>query len=139
MQTRCQHCHRPIALSKDTVHAALDAMSIEGLEHYYMLHCPHCRKLYRVPRVDLVRAAPDWKPPVQKTREPVPSEPATSKPVAGEPATSRPATSKPATSKAATSKPATSMPAPRKPATSKPVTSKPATRKPATRKPAKKK
>jgi hypothetical protein len=124
MQTRCQHCHRPFALSKETVHAALDEMSTEGLEHYYMLHCPHCRKLHRVPRVDLVRAAPDWKPPVRKTGEPAPSKPAASEPAPSKPAASEPATTKPAS---------------RKPAATKPATRKPAATKPATRKPAKKK
>ena len=63
MQTRCQTCHRPFALSKDAVHAALDYMAAEHLEHYYNVQCPHCHKLAHVPRSDLLRAAPDWKEP----------------------------------------------------------------------------
>jgi len=61
MQTRCQNCHRPFALSKEAVHAALDNMAAEHIEHYYNVQCPHCHKLARVPRSDLLRAVPDWK------------------------------------------------------------------------------
>jgi hypothetical protein len=69
MQLRCQNCHRPFALGKDVIHAALDAMAAEHLEHYYNVPCPHCHKLTRVPRTDLQHAAPDWKEPseVEKT------------------------------------------------------------------------
>ena len=63
MQTRCQTCHRPFALSKDVVHAALDNMAAQHMEHFYNVQCPHCHKLTRVPRTDLLRAAPDWKEP----------------------------------------------------------------------------
>ena len=63
MQTRCQNCHRPFALSKEVVHAALDTMATQHLEHYYNVQCPHCHKLTRVPRTDLLHAAPDWKEP----------------------------------------------------------------------------
>jgi hypothetical protein len=61
MQTRCQNCHRPFALSKDAVRAALDVMAAEGLEHYYNIPCPHCHKATRVPRSELLRADTDWK------------------------------------------------------------------------------
>ena len=63
MQTRCLNCHRPFALSKDIVLAALDDMAAKNLEHFYNVQCPHCHKLTRVPRGDLHRAAPDWKKP----------------------------------------------------------------------------
>jgi hypothetical protein len=63
MQTRCQNCHRPFALSKDLVHAALDNMVAQHMEHFYNVQCPHCHKLTRVPRTDLLHAAPDWKAP----------------------------------------------------------------------------
>jgi Zn finger protein HypA/HybF involved in hydrogenase expression len=64
MQTRCQNCHRPFALSKEIVEAALDDMAVKHQEHYYNMPCPHCHKLTRVPRADLLHAAPDWKEPV---------------------------------------------------------------------------
>jgi hypothetical protein len=69
MQIRCQNCHKPFALSKEVVHAALDAMAAQHLDHYYNVQCPHCHKLARVPRTDLQHAAPDWKEPagVEKT------------------------------------------------------------------------
>ncbi len=63
MQTRCQNCHRPFALSKDIVHAALDDMAAKHMDHYYSVQCPHCHKLTRVPKVELLHAAPDWKEP----------------------------------------------------------------------------
>ena len=51
MQVRCQNCHRPFALSKEVVNAALDAMAAQHLEHFYNLlaalivrqHAPHGR------------------------------------------------------------------------------------------------
>jgi hypothetical protein len=69
MQIRCQNCHRPFPLNKDAVHAALDAMAAEGLEHYYNIPCPHCHKATRIPRSDLSRAAPDWKKPELRSAE----------------------------------------------------------------------
>jgi phage FluMu protein Com len=59
MQIRCQQCHRPFAMSKEAVHAALDHMAAENLAHYNA-HCPHCRKANRVSFEELQRAAPDW-------------------------------------------------------------------------------
>ena len=59
MQVRCQHCHKPFALSKETVHAALDMMAEEDL-HHYNVKCPHCRKTTQVPKDELLRHAPDW-------------------------------------------------------------------------------
>jgi len=61
MQIRCVHCHKPFALNKDAVHAALDAITAEGLGHYNV-HCPHCGRTNRVSRQELQRSAPDWRP-----------------------------------------------------------------------------
>jgi phage FluMu protein Com len=59
MQIRCQHCHRPFGLGKDTIHAALDFLATENLAHYNV-NCPHCGKANHVSRVELQRAAPEW-------------------------------------------------------------------------------
>ena len=59
MQIRCFHCHKPFALSRETVHAALDYLSEENLGHYNA-QCPHCRRVNKVSRDELLRAAPDW-------------------------------------------------------------------------------
>ena len=61
MQVRCTHCHKPFALNKDAVHAALDAITAESLGHYNV-HCPHCGRTNRVSRRELQRSAPDWRP-----------------------------------------------------------------------------
>jgi phage FluMu protein Com len=61
MQIRCQNCHKPFALGKEAVHYALDTMSSEDLQHYDV-KCPHCRRVNRVSREELLRAAPDWSP-----------------------------------------------------------------------------
>jgi phage FluMu protein Com len=63
MQIRCQNCHKPFALSKETVHEALDAIAQQGLSHYDAA-CPHCRRVNRISRPELLRSAPDWKAPV---------------------------------------------------------------------------
>jgi len=59
MQIRCQQCQRPFALSKEQVYAALDEMAPEKLTHYNV-NCPHCRKVSRISRKELLRYAPDW-------------------------------------------------------------------------------
>jgi phage FluMu protein Com len=59
MQIRCYHCHRPFALGKETIHAALDVVVAENLSHYDA-PCPHCRRINRISRQALERAAPDW-------------------------------------------------------------------------------
>ena len=59
MQVRCQQCHKPFALSKETVHAALDMMTGQEL-HHYNAKCPHCRKITQVSKTELLRAAPDY-------------------------------------------------------------------------------
>jgi hypothetical protein len=61
MQIRCYQCHKPFALSKDIVHEALDTLTEQDLGHYNA-QCPHCRRINRVSRDELLRAAPDWKP-----------------------------------------------------------------------------
>jgi phage FluMu protein Com len=59
MQIRCYHCHRPFALSKETVHFALDMIQAENLSHFDA-PCPHCRRINRISPDELHRAAPDW-------------------------------------------------------------------------------
>jgi len=61
MQIRCNNCHRPYALSKDAVEAALETAFAEDLNHYNA-SCPHCRRVNRISRKELQRAAPNWKP-----------------------------------------------------------------------------
>lgn len=68
MQIRCTNCHKPFAISKDTVNAALDAIHAEGLNHYNA-QCPHCRRANRLSPEELHRAAPDWQPG-QTSQEP---------------------------------------------------------------------
>ncbi len=59
MQLRCQQCHKPFALSKDAVHAALDTME-ENNYHHFDVSCPHCKRANRISRQELLRAAPEW-------------------------------------------------------------------------------
>jgi transposase-like protein len=47
-------------MDKEVVHAALDQLVSEHLGHYNV-HCPHCGKANQVSRIELQRAAPDWK------------------------------------------------------------------------------
>ncbi len=63
MQIRCTNCHRPFALGKAEINAALDLISTQGLSHYDA-HCPHCRRVNRVSPKALRRGAPEWKKPV---------------------------------------------------------------------------
>lgn len=72
MQIRCYNCHKPFALGKDAVHAALDTLNAEGLSHYNA-YCPHCRRANRVSREELQRAAPDWKGDNEETKKQVES------------------------------------------------------------------
>jgi phage FluMu protein Com len=66
MQLRCTNCHKPFALSKETVHSALDQISNENLNHFNA-HCPHCRRVNRVSKKQLRRAAPTWSPADSET------------------------------------------------------------------------
>ena len=69
MQIRCNHCHRPYALNKDTVMLALDTLHKENQNHYNA-PCPHCRRTNRVSRQELERAAPGWQPSeTEETKE----------------------------------------------------------------------
>jgi phage FluMu protein Com len=68
MQIRCNFCHKPFALKKEEVHYALDTLQQENLTHYDA-HCPHCRKVNRVSREELMRAAPDWHPEDQSSKQ----------------------------------------------------------------------
>jgi phage FluMu protein Com len=69
MQIRCSHCHKPFALNKDAVHAALDTVTAEGLNHYNA-YCPHCRRANRISKEELHHAAPDWVQPSTAQNEP---------------------------------------------------------------------
>jgi hypothetical protein len=68
MQIRCYNCHRPFALGREAVHAALDVTYAEELSHYNA-HCPHCRRANRVSVEELRRAAPDWEPGPSESQE----------------------------------------------------------------------
>lgn len=68
MQLRCQNCHRPFAISKEGVHAALDLVVAQDLKHYDA-QCPHCRRVNRVSRQELERAAPNWAPQSSEAKE----------------------------------------------------------------------
>ena len=59
MQIRCYHCHKPFALGKEEVHFALDNLTAEE-KHHYNAHYPHCRRVNRVSKDELIRSAPDW-------------------------------------------------------------------------------
>jgi hypothetical protein len=61
MQLSCTNCHRPFALSREAVQAALEQVFAEDLGHYNA-QCPHCRRVNRVSRKQLQRAAPNWTP-----------------------------------------------------------------------------
>jgi hypothetical protein len=65
MQIRCHNCHRPFALSREAVHTALDIVTEEQLNHYNAT-CPHCRRVNRISRDELMRAAPDWERKVKE-------------------------------------------------------------------------
>lgn len=65
MQIRCYNCHKPFALGKEAVHAALDTVTAEQLSHYNAV-CPHCRRVNRVSHAELQRAAPDWNRQVEE-------------------------------------------------------------------------
>jgi phage FluMu protein Com len=60
MQIRCLNCHKPFSLSKETILGALEKVESEHLTHFDA-HCPHCRRVNRISRQELMRAAPDWK------------------------------------------------------------------------------
>lgn len=62
MQIRCTNCHKPYALNKEMVIAALDQLFRDNQNHYNT-QCPHCRRMNRVSRQELERYAPGWQPP----------------------------------------------------------------------------
>jgi phage FluMu protein Com len=68
VQILCYHCHKPYALNKEGVKTALDQVNVENLTHYDV-PCPHCRRVNRVSRKELQRAAPDWKAPAAERSE----------------------------------------------------------------------
>ncbi len=58
MQIRCSNCHRPYGLNKEQIQAALELLEEEQMGHYNST-CPHCRRVNRVSRDELLRASPD--------------------------------------------------------------------------------
>lgn len=68
MQLKCYQCHKPFALSREEVYSALDQITAENLNHFDA-HCPHCRRINRVSRDELKRAAPDWTPESKETED----------------------------------------------------------------------
>lgn len=69
MQVRCTNCHRPFAINKEAVYAALDEIHNKDLNHYNA-YCPHCRRSNRLSPKILKRSAPDWKPGESSTTQP---------------------------------------------------------------------
>ena len=65
MQLRCSNCQRPFALNRDAIYTALDQVYAENLSHYNA-QCPHCRRVNRVSKKQLRRAAPNWSPEMAK-------------------------------------------------------------------------
>jgi phage FluMu protein Com len=65
MQIKCYSCHIPFAINKDTAHAALDTIAAEKLNHFNA-NCPRCRKVNRISRQQLLRAAPNWVSPEKR-------------------------------------------------------------------------
>ena len=61
MQIRCYNCHKPFAIGRANVIAALDLMTAEDLQHYNA-QCPHCRRANRISFEELKHAAPEWTP-----------------------------------------------------------------------------
>ena len=59
MQIRCQHCHKPFGVGRESVQAALDEMKAQDLGHHNF-NCPHCGKMNHASKAELMRAAPDW-------------------------------------------------------------------------------
>ncbi|GAB4475966.1 MAG: hypothetical protein Kow0088_13370 [Anaerolineales bacterium] len=57
MQIRCQHCHKPFALGRDAIVAALQELEQQQLHHYNAI-CPHCGRMNRISQKELKRAAP---------------------------------------------------------------------------------
>ncbi len=61
MQIHCTYCGSPLNISRKQAEAALDVLHENGLA-YYEIRCPRCRKMNKIPREMLRRAAPRWQP-----------------------------------------------------------------------------
>jgi phage FluMu protein Com len=59
MQLRCNRCQRPFAISRAAIYTAIQEVMANDLNHYNA-SCPHCRRVNRISRQELLRAAPDW-------------------------------------------------------------------------------
>jgi phage FluMu protein Com len=67
MQIRCTNCHRPFAISKAEVIASLERMTADEMTHLD-LKCPHCRRVNRVSKDELLHSVPTWKPQTQEEK-----------------------------------------------------------------------
>ncbi|MFZ5809039.1 MAG: hypothetical protein ACOY16_07140 [Chloroflexota bacterium] len=70
MQIRCYHCHKPFALGKDALYAALEELHAQNL-HHYNAYCPHCRRANRISKEEMQRAAPEWKAGMTDVENPI--------------------------------------------------------------------
>jgi phage FluMu protein Com len=68
MQIRCYQCHKPFAISKAAIQDALDLIETQGLEHYNAA-CPHCRRVNRISRQELLRFQPEREKPAGSLNE----------------------------------------------------------------------
>ena len=69
MQIRCYSCNTPFSMNRDAVHEALNIIEDEDLK-YYGAPCPRCRKVNRLSKEQLLKAAPDWEyTPLEETEE----------------------------------------------------------------------
>ena len=61
MQIHCTYCGAPLNLSRKQAEAALAKLHAEDLT-YYEVRCSKCRKMNKISREVLMRAAPTWRP-----------------------------------------------------------------------------
>lgn len=63
MNTRCYNCGRSFTLNRDAIEAAV-AAALAAQEKTHVEHCPHCRRVIKIPVEQLRRALPTgWTPP----------------------------------------------------------------------------
>jgi hypothetical protein len=63
MNTRCYNCGRSFTLNRDAIEAAVVA-ALSAHEKTHVEHCPHCRRVIKIPVEQLRRALPGgWTPP----------------------------------------------------------------------------
>ncbi|NQS92007.1 MAG: hypothetical protein HQ574_06315 [Chloroflexi bacterium] len=59
MQIRCYYCKMPITIGQATVDQALNIIHEEDHNHFDY-RCPKCKKTNKIPKEQLLRAAPVW-------------------------------------------------------------------------------